>query len=110
MWSVSPRYGIRSPGGVEAHVSMERAPTEEEQAALGQLAEAAAARMKLIDTCHERVACPKCGAPVGERCHKLSSRPARDAPLAMRERSSPTPPVEAKNPHEERWRQEVPPR
>jgi hypothetical protein len=25
-------------------------------------------------TAHERVACPKCGQPVGERCKRLSAR------------------------------------
>lgn len=49
-----------------------------------------------IATCHERRACPRCGAELGERCHNLTrvSSSTRTWPV--------------KNPHRERWSQEVP--
>lgn len=52
--------------------------------------EAVADTNALIDTCHERRACPRCGAPLGERCHSLA-------------RSSTASPRTVKHPHRERW-------
>lgn len=43
-----------------------------------------------IESCHERVPCPKCGAQRGERCHSLARR-------------STAKPREVKHPHRERW-------
>jgi hypothetical protein len=48
-------------------------------------------RHRLIETCHERRACPKCGEPVGSRCKSLG-----------RVRK------ETKHPHKERFEMEVP--
>lgn len=33
---------------------------------------AAAQANRRIETCHERVACPACGAPIGSRCVRLT--------------------------------------
>lgn len=53
-----------------------------------------------VRTIHERVACPKCYAPVGERC-RYASPPAY---CFQPDRAI------LKHPHRERWSQEVPPR
>jgi hypothetical protein len=43
-----------------------------------------------IRTCHERVACPLCGAPVGTRCRRVNAISSLSrAPL--------------KHPHRQRW-------
>ena len=49
------------------------------------LLEAAAEAERRIATCHERVACPRCRAPVGSRCRSMLSG------------------VVTKHPHRERW-------
>lgn len=51
-------------------------------------AQAAREAEERIRTCHEVVACPKCGAPIGVRCWRAGSR---------------RPGVELKHPHEQRW-------
>ena len=103
---MSPRFGITTAGGVGIHVTMDHPPTEDERRAFSALADAAAARMKLINTCHLRVACPKCKQPVGKRCVKLSSRTMRSADPRL----GTLQPLECKHPHDERWQQEVPKR
>lgn len=64
------------------------------------LLEAAAEANERIRTCHQVVACPRCGAPIGTRCYRVgrtSSWPIGGAtPL--------------KNPHQERWTQVQPAR
>jgi hypothetical protein len=59
-----------------------------------------------IETCHKRVACPKCKAPVGQRCWKVNSKRY----LSPEPGVGMIPAVECKSPHEERWTQEVPKR
>lgn len=71
-----------------------------------RLLAAAEAANEKIRTCHERVACPRCGAPVGKRCTKLSSKSYRSADPGLGR----IPAIETKHPHEERWTQEVPKR
>lgn len=93
-----PHFEVVGKSGARAVVKADQPPDEKTRAALEDLVDAAAARMKAIDTCHERVACPKCGAQVGQRCHRARASRTRGATPAL------------KNPHEARWRQEVPPR
>lgn len=57
----------------------------------------------MLDACHERVACPKCKAPVGERCRRMPSR--ADAPWRPPRWRRYTGEVVA--PHVERWSQVV---
>jgi hypothetical protein len=53
-----------------------------------------------IATCHERVACPKCNAPVGERCRRMPRGYHGMGPSG----------AILKTAHEERWTQETPAR
>lgn len=48
-------------------------------------------------TCHERVACPRCGAIVGDRCHKKGA-------LYIPRYKGYVPPSPLKHPHVERLR------
>jgi hypothetical protein len=63
-----------------------RPPPDVEAALLAAAADANAR----IASCHEHVACPKCGAPVGEVCRNMN--------IGRRRRGAPT-----KHPHQERW-------
>jgi hypothetical protein len=63
-----------------------------------RLLAAAAAANERIENCHVEVACPKCGAPVGERC--VRAHPVRSW--------AEQPPV--LHPHRERWTRVVPAR
>jgi hypothetical protein len=72
------------PGGTDDRGDFERT--------VGEVVEELNAR---IETCHERRACPRCGAPVGERCWNMRSRHL---------------PWHTKHPHEARWTAEVPKR
>jgi len=56
--------------------------------------QAVAERNQMIETCHERRACPTCGAALGERCHSLARR-------------STARPHAIKHPHPHRWTMEV---
>jgi hypothetical protein len=59
---------------------------------------AAAEANERIATCHERVACPKCAAPIGERCRRM---PRGYSPAYARlGRPQPSTTVA---PHQERW-------
>lgn len=49
-----------------------------------------------IRTCHERVACPKCLAPVGARCRRALRSMMRTGVFATGQ-------PELKHPHRERW-------
>lgn len=62
---------------------------------------AAAEAEARIASCHEEVACPACGAPVGVRCRQLRSRTGKT--YAIKD-------SELKHPHRRRWSQVVPPR
>lgn len=64
-----------------------------EDAAEAALLAAAAAANEAIESCHERVACPKCGAQVGYRCMNMARQLG---PL-----------TNTKHPHRERWTQVV---
>lgn len=55
--------------------------------------EAIAKMQERIDSCHERVACPKCAAPAGARCCRM---PAGYSLPHIRK--------ETKHPHDERLR------
>lgn len=57
---------------------------------------ATAARVEAIARCHERVACPKCGAIVGDRCHRVGA-------LYIPRYEGYVPPPSLKHPHRERW-------
>ena len=57
--------------GTVARVHGSRVPGEKDVEALDAVMGAAVAHMDRIDSVHERVACPKCSAPVGKRCRKL---------------------------------------
>lgn len=58
------------------------------------LERAAAAIEARIANCHQEVECPRCGVPVGVKCHRLGQRGDWRAPL--------------KHPHRERWAKVVP--
>lgn len=66
-------------------------------------ARAAAEANKRIANCHEVVACPKCHAPIGERCRRARAQHTRRGVFATAE------PV-LKHPHRERWTQVQPDR
>lgn len=66
-----------------------------------QLRQAAEELVERQRTAHERVACPRCGAAVGKRCHKLNSKPFRSADPGLR---GLVPAIECKHPHAERLR------
>ena len=51
-----------------------------------------------IAMCHERRACPRCGAEIGERCMNLTRRASSAKRWTL------------KHPHRERWMDEVPER
>jgi hypothetical protein len=68
---------------------------DEVEAALLRAADEANAR---IASCHERVACPKCRAPVGERCRRMP----RGYSPASASRGM-TQPGAVVGPHRERW-------
>jgi hypothetical protein len=77
-------------------------PWEPEGERLGferRAARAADEANERIRTCHERVACPRCGAPVGGRCFDVRDRGKHPAWRRA-----------LKHPHRERWTQEVPAR
>lgn len=57
---------------------------------------AAAEHVEALRTCHERVACPRCKAPVGERCHEMPAGYAGGRTRLLA--------------HRERWTQELSPR
>jgi hypothetical protein len=57
----------------------------------------------LVASCHERVPCPTCGAPIGERCCAM---PLGWGGVCAQVGVGRT----LKHPHPARWRQEVPPR
>ncbi len=59
-----------------------------------RLLAAADAANEKIKSCHERLACPRCRAPRGKRCHRVGM--GRQ--------------LELKHPHRERWEQDVPAR
>jgi hypothetical protein len=61
-----------------------------------QLRASAAAANAAISTCHERVACPRCGAQIGVPCRNITRSYKRGRPL--------------QHPHRERWAQETPAR
>lgn len=61
-----------------------------------RMTEAAEAANERIRTCHERVACPKCGAPVGTKCRAM---PRGYRPLDLGDRAA----RELKSPHRQRW-------
>lgn len=88
-----PHYVITTGDGKTAVVRMTRPPTPDEKATFRRMFAAADDLIERIATCHERVACPRCGAPVGQRCRAL--------PKNVRA---------TKHPHDERWRQETPAR
>lgn len=94
-----PRFGIPIEGG-EVQVSMPTRPTEETIEAFKALGRALNEK---IDTCHERVACPTCGAVVGDRCHRKGA-------LYLPGYKGYAAPAWLKHPHDARWQQEVPPR
>lgn len=54
-----------------------------------------------IENCHEEVACPKCKAPIGERCRRM---PRGYQPGAFMQIAR------VVGPHSERWTQVVPAR
>lgn len=75
-------------------------PTEEKWAAAVEAADRLNAR---IESCHEEVACPRCGAPVGHECRQM--------PAGFRVAIPGTPPGRVlKHPHRERWTLVVPAR
>lgn len=53
-----------------------------------------------IASCYQRVPCPRCGSPTGERCYRM--------PRGWLHRKILARPL--RTPHLERWRQETPPR
>ena len=57
-----------------------------------------------IRTCHERLACPKCGAPVGELCRRLP----KGYMLAYTGEPREYRMGAVVGPHRERWTQETP--
>jgi hypothetical protein len=61
-------------------------------------------------TCHERVACPYCGAPVGQRCVRVNAAVAPWGRYAHVGPDGAPPPL--KHPHRERIRRDryTPPR
>ena len=56
-----------------------------------------------IASCHERRACPKCGAPIGVRCRSM---PRGYRPLDYGDRRA----RELLHPHQQRWTPDVPKR
>jgi hypothetical protein len=70
-------------------------PPADVEAALLAAADEANAR---IATCHERVACPKCGAPIGRRCRRLPRGFSQAS-----ERRGLGQPSKVVGPHRERW-------
>lgn len=79
----------------ETGVRGTRSAELEERLAVAAMEEKIAEMNHLIETCHERVACPRCGAPVGAKCAAL--------PKAW-------PVGRVVKPHKQRWTQEVPER
>lgn len=75
--------------------------TYDVEASLRQAAADAEARIAL---CHEKVACPKCGAPIGTRCRSM---PRGYRPL---DHGGHPAARELKHPHRQRWTQVVPAR
>jgi len=65
-----------------------------------RLMRVAAENVDKVRTCHERVACPRCTAPVGERCCEM---PKGWKKFGLRGRA-------LLHAHKERWTQEVPER
>jgi hypothetical protein len=82
---------LERPDGTVARVHGNQIPDGKDIEALDALMAAAVEHMDRIDSVHERVACPYCLRPVGERCvsmQKVTRRPR----------------VLVKNPHAERLR------
>jgi hypothetical protein len=62
---------------------------------------AAAEAERRIATCHEVVGCPRCKAPVGERCRRMPRGWQRGAYVQI---------AQVVGPHRERWTRVVPAR